>query len=249
MNQRSIGSRDSGGDGRKASACTTDAAAEECASAAEAAEIAAAAAAEEDALAHRARAGDPAALTLLYQRHAPALLAYLMRLLPQRADAEDVLQETFLRLIRGRGGYRGRGRFRPWLFTVATRVAIDHGRRRQRRNQLLQARQVPASAAARARAAEQPLQQLTADEIGRCIDRALATLPADYATAFHLRIQQGFSYREIAAITAAPAGTLRSRVHHALKAARQALRDAGFVPSAPSAPATAPSPTLETDPS
>jgi RNA polymerase sigma-70 factor (ECF subfamily) len=56
----------------------------------------------------------------LYRRHAPALLAYLERMCGGRAEAEDALQETFLRVMKGRGEYREEGRFRAWLFTIAT---------------------------------------------------------------------------------------------------------------------------------
>ena len=91
---------------------------------------------EDDELARRSRSGDPRALATLYRRHAPALMEYLRRLCGNPADAEDVLQETFLRVFEGRGRYSGRGRFRSWLFTIATRLAHDRHRRRRRQSGL-----------------------------------------------------------------------------------------------------------------
>ena len=171
---------------------------------------------EDDRLARRSRGGDPAALAELYRRHAAALLRYLERHLRDRADAEDVLHETFVRVFEGRGTYDGRGQFRSWLFTIATRLALDAHRQRRRHANLLQQHFA---------AADSPGSWDTAfgSELTASIRAALAALPHDEAVAFHLRIQDGFSYREMAAICAAPEGTLRSRVHHVLRRLRAAL--------------------------
>lgn len=175
---------------------------------------------DDDALARRSRCGDAQALATLYRRHAPALLEYLERVLASRADAEDVLHETFLRLFLGRGSYEARGRFRAWLFTVASRLARDHLRRNRRHRELTTAealaepRPEPAS----------PLELAAQREVHEKIEAALADLPDSYAVAFHLRVREDFSYREIAAICEAGEGTLRSRVHHAVKRITAALR-------------------------
>ena len=178
----------------------------------------------DDDLAARSRAGDPAALAALYQRHACALLHFLTQILRHREEADDVLQETFLRLFQGRGCYRGRGRFRQWLFTVAHRIAVDRLRRGRRHAELAAAHPLPRAGAG------DPLGELAAAELRACIDNALLTLPEDYAVAFHLRVREGFSYREMAEISGAPLGTLRSRVHHATHTIRKALHSAGLGP-------------------
>ncbi len=179
---------------------------------------------DDDLLAARSRHGDPRALAILYQRFAPGLLGYLSRVLGERSDAEDVLHEVFLRIFAGQGHYEGQGRFRAWLYTVATHLALDRLKQRKRRGEL--AAVVAEALAARHRI--DPVEELARQEIVALIDSALTDLPPSYAMAFHLRVSEGFSYREMAVICDEPEGTLRSRVHHSLKRIRQALTRAGF---------------------
>jgi RNA polymerase sigma-70 factor (ECF subfamily) len=177
---------------------------------------------EADRLAMRARRGDSAAVTQLYLAHAPALLSYLQRLLGRREAAHDVLQETFLQLIEGRGRYRPRGRFRSWLFSVASNCARDFHRRENSRHRLVEAvaaKQDPLAIHPEP-AAEDALH--TRETLAQ-IERALEDLPRSYAAAFHLRVREEFSYREMAAITGESEGTLRSRVHHTLRRLRAHL--------------------------
>ena len=184
----------------------------------------------DDALAARSREGDPQALALLYRRHAPSLLAYLERVLGGRADAEDILHETFLRVFQGRGRYSGRGRFRGWLYTVATRLAWDRLRRQRRRGELIKnvfEGTAPAGA-------PDPLRNAEQSQILRRVESALGDLPPAYAMAFHLRIREEFTYREMASVTGEPEGTLRSRVHHALKRIRLVLDEGVRSPEQPS---------------
>ncbi len=179
---------------------------------------------DDDRLARLSRKGEAHALATLYRRHAPALLDYITRITGERADAEDIVHETFLRIFQGRGKYKGRGRFRSWLFTIATRIARDRQRRDRRHGELkIEAGDTIAPAGSR-----DPLRLAEDHDVEGKIDSALADLPQSYAIAFHLRIRQEMSYREIAAISGESTGTLRSRVHHALKRLRQSLVNAGI---------------------
>ena len=174
----------------------------------------------DDELARRSRDGDPHALTALYGRYAGILLGYLERLLPDRDEAEDVLQETFLRLFEGRGRFEGQGRFRSWIFTIATRLAHDRLRTRKRRGVLTETYPLDLRPSG---CGHQPDQSIRSRELHDAVDAALADLPESYAATFHLRIREEMSYPEIAEITGEPEGTLRSRVHHALKRVRAGL--------------------------
>jgi len=177
-----------------------------------------------DILAARSRRGDPRALAVLYRHLAPSLLAYLERMLRERADAEDVLHDAFLRLFEGRGWYTGRGRFRAWLFTVATRLAFDRIKRRRRLSEL----EPYVRETALPRAAPSAGEGASYRELLERIESALRDVPSAYAVAFHLRVREAFSYREMADICGEPEGTLRSRVHHTLRHLRGTLERDGY---------------------
>lgn len=174
---------------------------------------------QDDALVARARHGDAAALAVLYHRHAPALLRYLERRTADRALSEDVLQETFLRIFERRGRYDEKGRCRAWLFTIATRLANDRVRTTRRRKEITEAF-APDLAP---RAIHDPLARVRHQEILGEIEQALCDLPPVYAATFQLRVCESFSYREIGEMLGEPEGTLRSRVHHALRRIRARL--------------------------
>src|SRR5258708_273612 len=85
----------------------------------------------DDELMAAVRAGETRAFTELYERHGTALLTFLVRLLGNRALAEDLLQETFLRVYGARHAYQAMGQFRAWVFTISRRLVIDWRRSQQ----------------------------------------------------------------------------------------------------------------------
>lgn len=179
---------------------------------------------EEERLAERARQGDALALAMLYRHLAPVLLGLLVRTLADRAEAEDVLHDTFLRLLDGRRRGDGPGHLRAWLFTVATRLAVDRLRRRKRRGEIL----AEAAAEIAPPALPDPEDRFLHDELLDRIEDSLSDLPATYAMAFHLRVRHRVPYREMAELLGDPEGTLRSRVHHALLRIRKSLVRVGY---------------------
>ncbi|MBK8164998.1 MAG: sigma-70 family RNA polymerase sigma factor [bacterium] len=182
---------------------------------------------EADELAGRARDGDPLALTRLYEAFAPALLAFVIRLTGDRAAAEDVIHDVFLRLIEKRGRLDARGRFRQWLFVVAANEARTRLRQGRRFRDLDSDACGIAAKTTLATAPDSPEGDLEHRECLALIEQVLAQLPPGYAEAFHLRVREGFGYGEMAAITGEPEGTLRSRVHHSLTSLRAKLIAAG----------------------
>lgn len=182
---------------------------------------------EADELAGRARCGDPLALTRLYEEYAPSLLAYVVRLTGDRAAAEDVIHETFLHLIAKRGRFEAKGRFRQWLFVVAANEARTRRRQGLRFQDLDSEHAGDAAMTTAAAATASPESDLAHRECLALIEQVLAQLPRGYAEAFHLRVREGFGYREMADITGEPEGTLRSRVHHAMARLRAKLVDSG----------------------
>ncbi len=88
--------------------------------------------AEEDRLVERARTGDRAAMEALLEPWRKPLYGYIYRMVTRRADAEDLLQETFVRAIEQITKFRGEARFKSWLFGIATNVSLDHLRKKKR---------------------------------------------------------------------------------------------------------------------
>ena len=162
-----------------------------------------------------ARSGDSAALASLYKGYGPSVLGFLHHLVKDRNLAEDLLHDTFLRLFEGRGKWRPDGQVKPWLFTVARHLAID-SLRTAKRHQEMENKIDPGHIMGSTAAAD-------TDGLKTFVEQTLASLPPVYATTFHLRMSQEFTYPEIAAICGEPEGTLRSRVHHTLGLLRKRL--------------------------
>lgn len=159
--------------------------------------------------------GDRDALTELVRRFERPVYAYLVRMAPDLA--EDACQETFLRLFRSLPRYRHRGRFRPWLFRLATNALIDALRRRRRTGE----RALPEAAVD---PAPDPAEALVHKEQVRRLADALGDLPFEQRQVVALRTRAGLTFREIAEALDCPIGTVLARMHRAVKALRGRLR-------------------------
>lgn len=159
-------------------------------------------------------------LRALFDGHAPALLAYALRLTDgDRARAEDIVQETLLRAWRNLDRLdEGSGPVRPWLFTVAQRVAIDaHRARRARPTEVGQAdlSLVPGL-----------------DEVEGTLDRIIITdamhsLSHEHRAVIVETYYRGRSVAEAARVLGVPPGTVKSRCYYALRALKLALAERG----------------------
>jgi RNA polymerase sigma-70 factor (ECF subfamily) len=179
----------------------------------------------EASLVERARQGDRAALEELIRRHSRPAARLAARLLGNREDAEDVVQEAFTKAFLNLESFRGRsaGRactFRTWLMRITLNLAQDHLRRRHRlargtdrTAELQDVSELAASGAGPRRSVE------ARDQVEH-LNRALQELPARQKTALQLKIYEGLGYQEIAAVLGTSVGA--ARVYLAL--ARQSLR-------------------------
>jgi RNA polymerase sigma factor (sigma-70 family) len=158
------------------------------------------------------RDGDVATLGLLFERHHVGLFDFFCRTLGDRSSAEDLVQEVFIRILKYRRTYRDEGRFQTWMFHIARNVRTDHVRKR-RPDQLTARLPEPAADAAHAAAVE------AAQDIER-LRQALMRLPHDRRELIVLARYRGLSHDEISAVLRVDAGTVRVRLHRALKELR-----------------------------
>ena len=149
-------------------------------------------------------AGDLAAFEQVVRQHQQSVWRFLRRLLGDAATAEDVTQETFLRVHRRLPTYRFRSSFTAWVFQIARNAGIDELRARARRDRL-----------PRALATESGGTSTSTGRTGEArveIDAALATLPVDLREALLLVEVLGLRYTEAASVLSVPVGTVKSRV-------------------------------------
>lgn len=181
------------------------------------------------ALLKRARRHDPEALTALVEAYAPRVHGLLFQMTRARETAEDLTQETFLRMTRTIERYEHDGRFEAWLFRIAANLARDHARRSRRRERALpleaSSRQPELATPAPGRFSD-PDQRLALGEMSERVNACLASLPEADREIVALRHFADLSFREIAEILGVPLGTALARAHRALAKLRAALSDA-----------------------
>lgn len=158
----------------------------------------------------------------LVQELSPALLRYLERYAGDRAVAEDLLQETLLRIARGLSGFGGRASVKTWAFSIATRVAADHFRQPANRASIVEFDE-SRDVSGRDPAVDQ---QLVIGEMNACIRQVIDSLPADYRAALVLHDLQGLTVVQAAEICGCSVATAKIRIHRARRRLREALQQA-----------------------
>ncbi|WP_426162478.1 sigma-70 family RNA polymerase sigma factor [Pseudoduganella sp. R-34] len=173
-------------------------------------------------LVERARAGERAAFDQLVARYQRRLLRLVLRLLRDPAEAEDVVQETFLKAYRALPRFRGEAAFYTWLYRIALNGARNAILRRRQRSapQGVAPSQLPAPVPE----IGTPESMLLSKQVMLAIDAAMEALPLELRTAVVLREIEGLSYEEIAQIMECPLGTVRSRIFRAREAIARRLR-------------------------
>lgn len=169
--------------------------------------------------------GSKAAFDLLYDRHLPAVHAYLLARTRDRETAQDLHQETFLRAWRNLGEVAPLeiARQRAWLVAVARNLVVDRSRR------------VHTERAAVERAARSPMGAGPPDPAEQAglardvaaVDRAIAALPEDQRVLLSLQVMGGLTSAEIGELLEEPAGTVRWKLSQVRRHLRLALEEAG----------------------
>ncbi|MFQ6091867.1 MAG: sigma-70 family RNA polymerase sigma factor [bacterium] len=175
----------------------------------------------------RVNEGDSVAFDMIVKRYKLRLINFVFRFLGDRDQAEELVQETFLRVFRERKSYERISNFSTWIFTIAGNLAKSELRRRKRwRFFSLDQREPEEGAEFEIPDESQRPDRLAHDRmIEGAVQKAMDTLSPKYREAVILRDIQGFAYEEIAEIIGCPVGTVKSRVNRARLRLQEELKD------------------------
>jgi len=181
---------------------------------------------EARAIARGLRRRDPQLLGRLIEQYQHRLLRYLVYLAGTRELAEDLFQETWIRVLERGHQYDGRHEFITWLYAVARNLTIDY-LRKQRPVSLDGLMEDEGNAPAEP-ADTRPLawEVVAQHEQAERISTALLGIPVDYRETVLLRFQEGLALEEIATVTGAPVGTVKSRLYRGLNLLMSRLKGA-----------------------
>jgi RNA polymerase sigma-70 factor (ECF subfamily) len=179
----------------------------------------------------RYQEGDRAAFAQLVRRHQTSLFNFALRQVRVPQVAEDVVQETFVRVVQNAADFKHEARFTTWVYTITRNLCIDHLRKRALRKH-------PSLDESRGEEGDGPtLGEQTADprasveraatgsELQERIARAVDTLPDEQREVFLMREIANLPFKEIAEITSVPENTVKSRMRYALERLQEALAE------------------------
>lgn len=173
--------------------------------------------------------GDVRAFEVLLTRHRRPVFNFILRYVRSRETAEDLMQETFLRVIRGAGNYQRQAKFTTWLYTIARNLCVDQSRRAKHRK--AQSLDAPMSSSADSGTlldviANDDLasdRQTVSNELRVKMEEALARLSEDQREVFMMRQFLDMPFKEIADVVGVPENTVKSRMRYALEKLRLEL--------------------------
>jgi RNA polymerase sigma-70 factor (ECF subfamily) len=176
-----------------------------------------------------AQTGEKSALEELVDAYGPRVYGYLYRLLDDRQEAEDLLQDVFVRLVRGIGSYKHRENFDAWIFRIATNLVRDRVRRRQRRPVFVATDddiEPRAPLLGLRDSSPNPSETMERHEEIDRLGRALNRLSDDEREVIVLRHFSQLSFKEIAGLLGAPVGTVLAKAHRTLAKLRKLMEAA-----------------------
>lgn len=184
----------------------------------------------DEGLMFRYKAGEVRAFELLLTRHRKPVFNFLLRSVGNPAQAEDLLQEVFLRVIKGADAYEKQAKFTTWLYTIARNLCVDAARRgKHRRAQSLDA---PMNAEEKDGAtlldrvedgSAGPAHRVLDKELSGQLYAAIDKLSEEQREVFLMREFHDMPFKEIAEVVGCPENTVKSRMRYALEKLRQEL--------------------------
>jgi len=175
------------------------------------------------------KAGDASAFAKIMEHYEPYVLGLIWRMTGNRSAAEDLCQETFLKVLKGLGAFRRGSGLKTWIFRVAHNTAVDHLRSQGPRTQPLD--DLESEPGFAADPSPTPLAQVQDGQLRRCIEAAMDLLPPRQREVLHMLYWDGLTVAQIATACSMPTGSvktmlfrgrgaLRSRVAHLLSEGR-----------------------------
>jgi RNA polymerase sigma-70 factor, ECF subfamily len=175
--------------------------------------------------AERARSGDSDAFRLLVEQHGRAVFRLAFRMTGNEADAEDVVQETFLKAYRQINRFDARSSFATWLYRIASNCSLDLLRKRKTREQKRERGQDPEQdiLVSLPSTTPGPDRELHSRQVSECVDAALGQLSAQERAAFVLRHFEGLSIEEIGVSLGTGASATKHSIFRAVQKLRRSL--------------------------
>jgi len=177
-----------------------------------------------------AQQGREPAYRELIRRYVRPVFSLVYRMVRDRELAEDLTQDTFVKVLTHIEKYRSEFKFSSWLFKIANNIAIDHLRKRtvdtismDGSPNAMTASDVEATRIELPDQGENALDEITAKELGSAIEHAIGRLRPEYRNCIMLRHVEGRSYEEIAATLDLPLGTVKTYIHRARTELKEAL--------------------------
>ncbi|MGE5736340.1 MAG: RNA polymerase sigma factor [Acidobacteriota bacterium] len=167
----------------------------------------------------------------LVERCHHRLVRYLLYLTGRRDYAEDLAQETWVRVLQRGSQYNGRQRFDPWLFAIARNLAIDYLRKKRKGGETASLPNDPDAMLLLPTSGPSPFEAAARSEDAIRLAGKLHTLSPLYREALLLRFQEDLSLPEIAQVLGAPVTTVTSRIYRGLAALRSAFEEGGDSPA------------------
>ena len=180
----------------------------------------------------QALAGSQSAFEQIVARYQRPVISLIVRMTGDRARAEDLAQDTFVKAFRNLAAFDTTRRLSSWLFRIAHNTAIDAMRRSTPAAESIDAPPGASAAGSHEPAAPPRPDPVERRELGRALEAALAELRSDQRAAIVLRYEHGLSFGEIGTVLGVPEVTARSHVHRARKELARLLTASGWAPPA-----------------
>ncbi len=183
----------------------------------------------DEALMIRYQNGEVRAFEILLERHRRPVYNFILRFVGSRELAEDLIQDTFLRVIRGASNYKQKAKFTTWLYTIARNLCVDQSRRKKHRKAASLDQPMTKSEESGTLLDVIPGKDMPSDrkavsrQLHQTIHKAINSLPDEQREVFLMREFLNMPFKEIAQIVGMPENTVKSRMRYALEKLRLEL--------------------------